>query len=127
MGSPINLFLDENCLKAFEEWKCLPPERRITKLNIGDMNIGAVDDTRETRPASFALASTCLVPTGHHILGFIESDHKFASLAIDHSSSYNATRTQKVFINSRGRVISLAQELTVPNFQVNTLSDMIEQ
>jgi len=80
------------------------------------MNIGAVDDPHETRPASFALTSTCLVPTGHHILGFIESNHKFASLAIDHSSSYNATRTAKMFINSRRRVMSLAQELTTPNF-----------
>lgn len=102
--------------KAFEEWECLPPERRITKLDIGNVNIGAVNDPRETRPASFALTSTCLVPTGHHILGFIESDHKFASLAIDRSPAYNATRTTKVFINSRGRIMSLAHELTGTNF-----------
>ncbi len=59
----------------------LPPVRRISKHQVPDMDILAIDKADQPRSAFITKTSICGIPTHHHILPLLKLHHKLQSLS----------------------------------------------
>jgi hypothetical protein len=58
----------------------IPPKRRLLKQQVPDMDILAIDKADQARTAFITIASTCGVPTDHHILPLFKLHYKLQTL-----------------------------------------------